>query len=180
MVSRYTDLVVSSWTILLELTLEIPGAVISPMDITSTDVSWLTGMGSGIAKQATTPAKPQGRVDGHTSVNALVGGGDAGGVGALGGWTGDLTRVGWEGQQALPLGLDSLIGWGISPVATMAWDGCSTLSHTVYSSTVSSGIVSDVWCSTGTSVVLGSGSPLSPSSSGRSTPWKTFSSVKDR
>ena len=75
MVSRYTDPVVSSWMTLLKLTLEIPGATISPMDIMSMDISWLTCAGSCTVKQATTPAKPQGRVDSHTGINALVGGG---------------------------------------------------------------------------------------------------------
>ena len=39
MVSRYTNLVVLSWTTLLELMLDIPGVVISPMDITSMHAS---------------------------------------------------------------------------------------------------------------------------------------------
>ena len=83
MVSRYTDPVVSSWMTLLKLTLEIPGAAISPMDIMSMDISWLTCVGSCTIKQAMTPAKPWGGVDGHGGINALVGGGDAGGVGGL-------------------------------------------------------------------------------------------------
>ena len=57
-----------------------------------------------------TPAKPQGGVDSRTGIGALVSGGDAGGVGVFSGWIGDLTGVGREGQQALPLGLDILIG----------------------------------------------------------------------
>ena len=119
MVSRYIDPVVSSWTTLLKLMLEIPGATISPMDITSMDISWLTCVGSCTVKQATTPAKPQGRVDSCASINALVGGWDAGGVGVFSGQIGDLTGVSRECQQALPLGLDVLIGRGVSPAATM-------------------------------------------------------------
>ena len=50
--------VVSSLMTLLELMLEIPEMVSILMDITSMDVSHLVCVGSGISKQATTPAKP--------------------------------------------------------------------------------------------------------------------------
>ena len=110
----------------------------------------------------------------HTGINALVGGGDAGGVGVFSGQIGDLTGVSREGQWAV------LVGRGVSPAATMGWDGCRTFSHPAYCGTFSSGIGSNVQCSTGASVMLGFRGPPSPSSSGRTTPWKTSSSVKDR
>ena len=64
--------------------------------------------------------KPKGRVDSHTSTNALVGGGDAGSKGALGkqisGLTGITQKDGWD----LPLGLSILVGWEVSPAASIA------------------------------------------------------------
>ena len=60
--------------------------------------------------------------------------------GVFSGQIGDLTGVGREGWWALPLGLDVLIGWGVSPAATMDWDGCRTFSHPAYCRTFSSSI----------------------------------------
>ena len=56
-VSIKIDPVVSSLMTLLKLMLEIPEVVSILMDITSMDVSHLVCVGSGISKQATTPAK---------------------------------------------------------------------------------------------------------------------------
>ena len=68
---------------LLELTLEIPAVVTILMDITSMDMSQLVCVGSGISKQATTPALSWGRLDSHSTTNAFVGG-DVGGEGVFG------------------------------------------------------------------------------------------------
>ena len=84
--------VVSSWMTLLELRLEIPEVVSILMDIMSMDVSHLVCVGSSIPKQATTPAKPWGRLDGHSTTNAFVGG-DVGGEGMFGKWAGDLMGI---------------------------------------------------------------------------------------
>ena len=72
MVSRYTSPVVSSFTTQLELMLERPGFDTIPMDIGSTGIPWSTSTSSGVFKQATTPAKPQGGVGSLTSANVLA------------------------------------------------------------------------------------------------------------
>ena len=65
MVSRYTSPVVSSFTTQLELMLKRLGLNTIPMDIVPTGVSQSTSTSSGILKQVTTPAKPQGGVGSH-------------------------------------------------------------------------------------------------------------------
>ena len=77
--SMYTSPIVLSLTTWLELTLEMPGVVTSPMDIVPTGISQPTSTTSGVFRQAITPAKPWGRVGGHLNANALAGGGDASG-----------------------------------------------------------------------------------------------------
>ena len=83
MVSMYTSPIVSSLTTRLELTLEMPGVITSPMDIVPTGVSQPTSMTSGVFRQAVTPAEPWGGVGGHLNANALASGGDASGDGAF-------------------------------------------------------------------------------------------------
>ena len=85
-VSRYTNPRVSSFTTQLELMLKRPGPDTIPMDIVPTGISQSTSTSSGVLKQVTTPAKPQGGVDGLTKASVLAGRGDFGGDGALGGW----------------------------------------------------------------------------------------------
>ena len=82
-VSMYTSPIVSSLTTQLELTLEMPGVITSPMDLVPTGVSQPISMTSGVFRQAVTPAKPRGRVGSHLNANAFAGGGDAGGNGAF-------------------------------------------------------------------------------------------------
>ena len=79
MVSMYTSPIVSSLTTWLELTLEMPGVITSPMDIVPTGIFQLISMTSGVFRKAVTPVKPQGRVDSCLNANALAGGGDASG-----------------------------------------------------------------------------------------------------
>ena len=61
MVSTYTSPVVSSLTTWLELTLEMPGVVTSPMDIVPMGISQPTSMTSGVFRQAIILAKPSGQ-----------------------------------------------------------------------------------------------------------------------
>ena len=82
MVSRYTDLVELSRTILLALMLEIL-CVILPTAATSVEVPHPSRAGSSILVQVAMLAKPQGRVEGCTAANTLVGG-NVGTVGAPG------------------------------------------------------------------------------------------------
>ena len=123
MVSIYIDPVVSSWTTLLELMLEIPVVVTILIDITSMDISRLVRAGSSISKQATTSVLPWGGLDGHSTISAFVGG-DIGGEGVFGKWTGSLMGITRENGWALPLGLSIPIGWKVSLVVGIA----STLS----------------------------------------------------
>ena len=73
MVSRYTDLVELSQTILLALMLEILGVIPSTAD-TSVGVLLPSHAGSGVLVQVAVSIKPWGRVEGCTTANALVGG----------------------------------------------------------------------------------------------------------
>ena len=114
-VSRYISPIASCWMMQLELILQISGVVISPM--VPTDVSWLTSDSSSIFKQAMTPAKPQSGEVSYPSANSLVSEEDAGGEGGSGEQIGDHTGVIWENGQDLPLALDTLVGWGVPPVA---------------------------------------------------------------
>ena len=83
-VSRYTSPVLSSCTTRLEETLDMPGFDTIPMVIMLTGMFRSTSTSSQVLKQAATPAKPQGSVDGLTNANALASGGDLGGDEALG------------------------------------------------------------------------------------------------
>ena len=94
-VSRYTSPVVSSFTTRLELMLERPGLDTIPMDIVPTGISRSTSTSSGVLKQVTTPAKPQGGVGSLTNASVLAGGGDFGGNGAFRGLDGGLMEVLW-------------------------------------------------------------------------------------
>ena len=99
-VSMYVMPIASSLMIQLELMLEIPGVTTSPMDMEMMGAS--TSMGSGICKQAITPAKPHSGMGGHTSANACAGKEDLGEEGAFGGVAGDHTGIIWENWQDLP------------------------------------------------------------------------------
>ena len=74
MVSMYVMPVISSFTMQLELMLEIPGVATSPMGMVPMGTSRSTSMSSGICKQAVTPEKPCSGVGSCMSVNACVGG----------------------------------------------------------------------------------------------------------
>ena len=84
-VSTYVTPVMSSFMIRLELTLDIPGA--SPMDMAPVDTS-------SIFKQAVTPLKPCGGVEGFTGATTFVDG------------EVQMEKVlwedGWEASQVLP------------------------------------------------------------------------------
>ena len=82
-VSMYTSPIVLSLTTWLELTLEMPGVITSPMDIVPMGISQPISKTSGVFRQAITPVKPQGGVGSHLNANALAGGGDAGGNGVF-------------------------------------------------------------------------------------------------
>ena len=100
-VSTYVMPVMLSFMTQLELTLDIPGA--SPLDTVPTDTS-------GIFKQAITPSKLHGRVEGFTGAIGVVDGEGSDGEGTSGRWTGDFTgfiqEYGWD----LPLGLEIQVG----------------------------------------------------------------------
>ena len=114
MVSRYMHPVELSWTILLALMLEILGVILSTAD-TSVGVLLPSHVGSGILVWVAVLIKPQGRVEGHTTTNALVDG-NVGTVDApgkpIGGQLGAMWRNGW----ALPHGLSIPFCWGIPMV----------------------------------------------------------------
>ena len=114
MVSIYIDPVVSSWTTLLALMLEIPVVATILMDLTSMDMPWLVCVGSGISTQATTSVQPWGSLDSRSTINAFIGG-DVGSEEVFGKQTGSLMGITWKNGQAIPLGLSILVGWEISP-----------------------------------------------------------------
>ena len=172
MVYRYTSPVVLSFTTWLELTLERLGFDTIPMDIAPTGVSQSTSTSSGVLKQATTPAKPQGGMGGLTNASVLAGGGDFGGNGAFGDLDGgpmEVVRVSW---RALLFTHSAAVSWGISPVATTGQEGCTTVSHPVYfGAAFGMDGTSRVTVVPGASAVVAAGAEgLPPSSSGRSTP----------
>ena len=72
--SMYTSPIVSSLTTQLELTLEMPGVITSPMDIVPMGIFRPNSTTSGVFRQAITLAKPQGGVGGCLNANALAGG----------------------------------------------------------------------------------------------------------
>ena len=190
-VSMYTSPVVLSLTTRLELTLEMPGVITSPMDIVPAGISWPTSTTSGVFRQAVTLVKPRGRVGSHLNANALAGGGDAGGDGAFDKQSGRLIGNIRVSCQALPLDFGIGDGWGISPAANTGRDGCSTFSHLAYFGAFFSSVGFGTGCASGTlvvpgvsvivvmSAVAGTMGQLS-SFSGKSTPLKNSSSVKDR
>ena len=65
---------------------------------------------SGIFKQAVTPSKPCGRVEGFTRATAVVDGEGSDGEGTSGRWMGDfigfIQEYGWD----IPLGLEIWVG----------------------------------------------------------------------
>ena len=129
MVSMYTSPIVSSLTTWLEVTLEMPGVITSPMDIVPMGVSQPTSTTSGIFRQAITLVKPWGGVGSCLNANALAGGGNAGGNGALDKQSGRFIGIVRVSCWALPLNFGIVDGWGISLVANTGQDGCSTFSH---------------------------------------------------
>ena len=176
-VSKYVRPVASSHTTQLEVMLESPGVITSPIDRVSTGASWPP---SGTFKQAITPPKPHGGVEGPTSADVLTGGVGSGRVGALGRQIGDLAGIIHGSRQDLPLGLEVQVGWWVSLAAITGWDRWSTLSQPTNFGILSLG------CSSGTGGVFRMlvGEEVvelfSPSTSGMATPWKTSSSVKVR
>ena len=100
MVSRYTDPVESSQTTLLALTLET-----------------LSIIPSTAATSVEAPRSSWGRVIGHTTTNALVGG-NVGTAGTTGGWVGCRVGAGWRNGWALPCSLNIPDCHGISTAAS--------------------------------------------------------------
>ena len=100
-VSTYVMPVMSSFMIQLELTLDIPGA--NPMDTVPADTS-------GIFKQAVTPSKLHGWVEGFTSATTSADGEGSDGEGTSGRWMGDFTGFTWEYGSDLPLGPEAQVG----------------------------------------------------------------------
>ena len=72
MVSTYVMPVISSFTMQLELMLEISGVAISPMGMVPMGTLRSTSTSSGICKQAITLEKPCGGVGSCTSAKACV------------------------------------------------------------------------------------------------------------
>ena len=142
-VSMYISPVVSSLTTWLELTLEMPGVVTSPMDIVPMGISQPTSTTSGVFRQAIIPAKPRGRVGSCLNANALAGGGDGGGDGAFDKQSDGFIGIIRVSCQDIPLTFGIMDGWGISPVANTSWGGCSIFSHLanfgVFSSSIAFG-----------------------------------------
>ena len=116
MVSKYTSPVVLSFTTRLELTLKRPGLDTIPMDIVPTGISQSTSTSSGVLKQATTPAKPQGGVGSLTNASVLAGGGDFGGDGAFRGLDGGLMEVvGVRLKGSSLFSIGAVVSWGGFP-----------------------------------------------------------------
>ena len=69
---------------------------------------------SGIFKQAVTPSKLCGRVEGFTGATAVVDGEGLDREGTSGRQMGDFTGFIWEYGQDLPLGLKIWVGSGVS------------------------------------------------------------------
>ena len=115
MVSRYTDLVELSQTILLALMLEILSVILSTAD-TSVKVLPPDRVGSGVLIWVAVLAKPWGRVEDCPTASALVGG-NVGIVGAPGKWIGSQVGATWRNGKALPCILSIPSCQGI-PMAT--------------------------------------------------------------
>ena len=107
-VSRYTDLVESSQTILLALTLEILDVILSTAD-TSVGVLLSDHVGSGIFISVMVSTKPRVGVEGHPTTSVLVGR-NTGMVGAPGKWVDGRVEKNWE---TLPGSWGTPSCWGI-------------------------------------------------------------------
>ena len=170
-ISTYVMPVMLSFMTQLELTLDIPGA--SPIDTAPMDAS-------GVFKQAVTPLKPCGRVEGFTSVTAVVDGEGLDWECTSGRWMGDFIGFIWEYRWDLPLGLKIWVGWGVSPAAITGQDGCNTVSHPM------NFVVHSLGCGSSTGGVFGMSAgegvvkPFSSYASRTGTPQKTSSLVKVR
>ena len=120
-VSRYISPVVASVITQLELTLDSPGIVTSPIDRVPTGSSCSISMSSSAFKQAATSAKPRGGVGGLTNAKAFGSREGSGGEGAFGWQTRDLPGIVCKSRWDLPLSLEMWASLGISPAATMGW-----------------------------------------------------------
>ena len=72
-VSIYVTPITSSLMMRLILMVEIPGVTTTPMDRVSWGASEAISNGSGVCRQAVTPAKPHGGVIGWMTANACTG-----------------------------------------------------------------------------------------------------------
>ena len=180
MVSMYVTPIASSLMMWLVLTVEIPGVTTSQMGMVPMGASRSTSTSFGIHKQAITPEKPHSRVGGCTSTSACTGEEGLGGVGVLGGEAGGFMGINQESQLDPTFSLKALDGWGISLAATTGQDGCSTFSHPINLGALSSRAGSSAQCNLGMSAVERVFGLFSFSFSGRATPQKTSSSVKER
>ena len=109
---------------------------------------------------------------GLTNANALAGGGDLGGDEALGVSGGGLNGMVLVVQRTLLFARSTVVGWGTSPAAITGQEGCNIVFNLVYS-----GVALQVG-RVSTAAVGAEG--LFSSSSGRSTPQKSSSSIKER
>ena len=163
------------------LILDIPGVANSPMGMEPTGASRSTSTSSRVCRQAATPEKPCGRVDGQINAKACIDGEGWGGVGVLGEEIGGFIGTIRESWCDFTFSLSVWVGGWISLAATMGHDGCSTFCHpSNFGALFSRGDSSTqgTLATVATAEALG----FSPSSSfsGRATPWKTSSSVNDR
>ena len=168
-VSRYIRPMALSVIMWLELTLDSPGVVTSPIDRAPKGISWPISTSSGIFKQAVTSMKSHGGVGGLTKANAFGSREDSDREDAFGRQTRDLQGIIRDSRQDLPFSLKIWVSLGISPAATMGLGGCSTLFHPT-----NFGVLS-----LGSSFGQGGDSGMC-STSGMATPWKTSSLVKVR
>ena len=135
--------------------------------------------GSGIWRQAVTPAKPHGGVNGHMTANACTGEEGLDGVGVFDRGPGGFAGPAQGSWVDPPLGLKALHGGEISPAATTGQEGCRIFSHPKNFGLLLS--VSDSGTQGVLEMSVGRVSRLwSSSFSGRATPWNTSSSEKER
>ena len=170
-ISTYVMPVMLSFMTWLELRLDIPGA--SPIDMVPMDTSC-------IFKQAVTPSKLHGRVEGFTGDTTVVDGEGLDRECTSGRWMGDFTGFIWVYRWDLPLGLEIWVGWGVSPVAITGQDGCNTLSLPTNFAVRYLGCGSSTGGVFGTLVGEGVVKTFSSYASRMGTPQKTSSSVKVR
>ena len=149
------------------------------MDMAPTGALRSTSISSGVCKQAITPEKPCSRVGGCTSAKACVDGEGWGGVGVLEGETGSFIGFILERWLDPTFSLRILVSWGISQVATTGQEGCITFSHPKNSGALPSRAGSGTQCALDTSAAQRV-CRLPSSLSGRATPQKTSSSMKER